>query len=507
MHKDDFEMHTNNIKEVLSNMPVNNRKNKSKYLEYILEQLDIFTKERDILYNEIVSRVKTIKAKERNNVISFDDIDKKIEELRNELLIFNQFNSPYEKIDMDRIIYEINHYYKDNLDALNEDIRDAIKCFQTVGVNLTIQDFCYSEYVNKYMSVILCNDNNSKDIKKRLDDVYWKSPSVMKQIASNFDYLYYKYEKYFVRYYQNKEKEILLGKKYKDICCEYCKFIRDKDIEEYDINNVVKLIMNNSINIKDYSEDKLKSYEDSISSGSVDMENYIELYYSLLEYKVYKEYGFIIDKIKELFQNRNQYKNQYKNIKKEIDRLERNLFKINKKIRFQDKYFKNQKKRELLELEVNKLTDSLNLKYNELHEGYVNEKISLFNAHVSYYDVLRLVVSNYVYFRRLVLDNQEGISDKEILESRDFLSRFLLNDNLHFLPNIMIMDDVNISQIIGDKYKLLNINISDEEIDSNTDGYMEIIKKILIINSINTSNITYDELLFQWNTKDIVKDN
>ena len=35
---------------------------------------------------------------------------------------------------------------------------------------------------------------------------------------------------------------------------------------------------------------------------------------------------------------------------------------------------------------------------------------------------------------------------------------------------------------------------------------MEIIKKILIVNSIKSSNISYEEILFQWNTKDIVSD-
>ena len=501
MHEE-FEMRTNEVKEVLSNMPVNNKKNKSKYLDYIVEQIEIFSKEKDTIFEEIVSRVKKIESTEKKSSISFDNINKEIEELESKLFIFNKFNSPYEKSDLDRIIYEINHFYKDNLEALNEDIRDAIHCFQLVGVNLSIKDFCYSEYVTKYMSVIL--NNNDKDISKSLDEVYWKSPSVMKQIASNFNYLYYKYEKKFERYYQSLEKEILNKNSIMSISQEYYNLILKRDNSWYDINHIIQLVMNNDINIKDYSEDKLKSYEESIVNGKTDIDNFISLYYSLLEYKVYKEYGFIIDKVKELFQNKNQYKNQYKNIRKEISKLEGKLFKANKKIIFQDKYFKNKSKRELLELEVNDLTDSLNLKYNELHLGYVNEQISLFNNHVSYYELLKLVVSNYVYFRKLMVENQEDISDEEILDNRDYLSKFLLNNNLHFLHTIMVMDDANIAQIIADKYKLLNIKVSDEEIDSNTEGYMEIIRKILIINAINTSNISYDELLFQWNSKDII---
>ena len=109
------------------------------------------------------------------------------------------------------------------MDALNEDIRDAIACFRDVGVKLSIQDFCYSRFVKDYIRVILNGQDNDEAIKKKLDEVYWKCPKVMNQIACNFHYLYYRYEKYFIRYYEKLKNGVLVHNTYDDIHQKYWK--------------------------------------------------------------------------------------------------------------------------------------------------------------------------------------------------------------------------------------------------------------------------------------------
>ena len=212
----------------------------------------------------------------------------------------------------------------------------------------------------------------------------------------------------------------------------------------------------------------------------------------------------MIDKVKEIYQNKGQYKNIYKNLRKEITKLEGKLLKTNKKIDTQNKYFHNANKISALELEVNNLTDSLMEKYHEISFCYVQELISNFSDSISYYDILLIMCSHYVYFRDLMITNQEGISDEELIKKREELFQFLMRGDLHILPNIKIMEEVNIPRMIRDKYSLLNIKVSDDDIDNNSDGIMEVIRKILIIHTIINSNIEYDELLFQWNTLDIL---
>ncbi len=505
MNKEEFIKYTDEIKEVINAMPRNNKKNKKLYLEYLSEQKGIFCEKKDQIIKEIKRRYDKIVSLEKDCGIRFDDKREQISDLANKMFVFLKWNTPYEKIELDRIIFEINHYYKDNLNALNDDIRDAVSCFRKVGVSLFARDFSYSSYTYQYMSVILEKEDDVEAIKKRLDDVYWKSPKVMNQIACNFQYLYYKYEKKFISYYENLKKEILGNRTYSDINCEFDEMVRYEKELSYQLWSIIPSIMDGSINIKDYSEEKLKSYEESISCGNVGINHYLELYYSLEEYKMYKEYVFIIDKFKEIYQNKAQYKNVCKNLKKEIGKLEGKLFKINKKISFQSKYFHHQDKIELMELEANSLIDNLMEKYHELQFSKVNEIISLLNDSVSYYDILSLVSSFYIYFRKLVVENQEGIGEEEVIEKRLELSQFLLRGNLYFLPNISIVEDVNISQIIADKEKLLNVSISADDIDSNVDFYMELICKIMISYSIKNGNVGYDELLFQFQAKDIVE--
>ena len=504
--KEEFLKREEAIKEVISNMPLTNKKNKDKYIEYVSEQLTIFSSEKENIIKEIRNRVDKIKSREKVKGISFDNKEKELQDIISKLVVFNTWNTPYEKLGLDKTIYEINHYYRDNLDALNEDIKDAIECYRKVGVTLTVKDFFYSSYVKAYMEVMLDSKLDSVAIKKRLDDVYWKSPKVMNQIACNFNYLYFKYEKYFIRYFEGLKKNILSQSTYDELSKGYQKLVFDRERYDYQIDNIVQCFMDGSLAIKDYSLDKLASYQGNISNGDVGIDNYEALYFSLNEYKVYKEYSFLIDKVKEIYQNKGQYKNIYKNLRKEITKLEGKLLKTNKKIDIQNKYFHNANKVSALELEVNNLTDSLMEKYHEISFCYVQELISNFSDSISYYDILLLMCSHYVYFRDLMITNQEGISDEELIKKREELFQFLMRGDLHILPNIKIMEEVNIPRMIRDKYSLLNIKVSDDDIDNNSDGIMDVIRKILIIHTIMNSNIEYDELLFQWNTLDILKD-
>ena len=502
--KEDFLKRTEEIKEVISNMPLNNKKNRDKYTQYIKEQLEIFSSERDTIVSEIKSRVSKIESREKKKGISFENKEKEFEDLVSKLIVMNTWNTPYEKLELDRTVYEINHYYKDNLDALNDDIRDAVNCFKKVGVNLCVKDFFYSSYVKKYMEVILDTSLDNSIIKKRLDDVYWKSPKVMNQIACNINYLYHSNEKNFVRYFDKLKTDLLSNDTYDNICKRYAELVYDKEHVGYQMDTIISELMSGKLNIKDYSYDKLVSYQSSISNGDVDIDNYEALYSSLNEYKVYKEYSFLIDKVKEIYQNKGQYKNIYKNLRKDISKLESKLLKVNKKINIQNKFFHNINKINSLDLEVDSLTDSLMEKYHDLSFCYVQELISGFSDSVSYYDILLLMCSHYVYFRKLMVENQEGISDVDILRKRKELFCFLMNGNLHILPNIKIMEDINIPRVIGDKYQLLNIKLSVDDIENNSDGIMELIRKILIIYSIKNSDIDYSELLFQYNTLSIL---
>ena len=114
---------------------------------------------------------------------------KKRKEYEDKLLILNQYSTSYEKIGLYRLVYEIMHFYKDDFDALNDDINSAITCFKEVGVIVKEELFCYSPYVKEYMNLIL-NKAGEEKIKNCFENIYWKCPNIIFQIALNFKYLY-----------------------------------------------------------------------------------------------------------------------------------------------------------------------------------------------------------------------------------------------------------------------------------------------------------------------------
>ena len=121
-------------KEVLSAMPKNNKKNISKYIQYVQElKKEYETIENDI-NDEMTKRYKKILAVKKNKEI---DIEKReIDEISNLLDIIGTTKTSYEKMGIDKKIYKLGRFYKENLENINIEILECIKKFKEVGIDL-----------------------------------------------------------------------------------------------------------------------------------------------------------------------------------------------------------------------------------------------------------------------------------------------------------------------------------------------------------------------------------
>ena len=192
-----------------------------------------------------------------------------------------------------------------------------------VGVSINSDDFCYSYYSNLYMKKLLSviSDDNRDDIlKDRFDELYWKCPDIISHITLNFKYLYCINKKIFDEYYNNILSENgNLRNNYSELFIE----------RENCIFNSKYLYMNDFINnkldINDYSSDRIKKAYGYILNGTPNddiNEDVINLSYSLIEYKNYLRFKYIIDDIKNLYKEKDKYKGVYNSKKKEISKLE-----------------------------------------------------------------------------------------------------------------------------------------------------------------------------------------
>ena len=294
-YKDKIELQ----KEVLAALPRNNNKNNKLYKAKVEEMLKEYQVDKEVVEEEITKRRNRYLSLEYDKNI--DNITNKINELLPQLPLLNKYNSSYEKSNLDIILYELGHFYKTDLDKVNKDINRALEVFSLVGIPLSIEDFNYSYYSGNYMKRFLSNEVNDDILKKDFEEIYWKCPDIITHITLNFKYLYYKNKKKFDLYYDHLVKELTSKK----VLEEYQELYRNRSTL---IRNNAYILQNNFIegklNISDYSLDKVsKAYKYVIEFSPNEKINkdIKKLYHSIIEYKNYLKFDYIINDIKALY--------------------------------------------------------------------------------------------------------------------------------------------------------------------------------------------------------------
>lgn len=347
------------------------------------------------------------------------------------------------------------------------------------------------------MKRFLSKEVNDDILKKDFEEIYWKCPDIITHITLNFKYLYYKNKKKFDLYYDHLVKELSSKK----VLEEYQELYRNRSTL---IRNNAYILQNNFIegklNISDYSLDKVsKAYKYVIEGSPSEKINndILKLYYSIIEYKYYLEFDYIISDIKTLYKDKDKYKNIYSTKKKEIDKLERNIIKNNRKI-FRLVSKNKIDKIDVLNSKVN--TDINNLKnlYEELERNYFLERISSLEEDTTIYDIFLLVDSNYNYLIELLKNKDIDISEINKLRL------FVYNPYNYILNNILISEDKDISMLIMDRYNLFGFNLTKDKLDK--DNIDNLIKELeIILNSIvmNKNRITDSRIKFIKDTNNI----
>ncbi len=187
------EQYVNNInthKEVLNALPKNNEKNIKAYKNKVSELLILYKQDLTSIIEEIDKRSKHYLSLGKDEKI--DSINTELTSLLTMLSITNKYNSSYEKSGLDKILYQLGHYYTINLDLVNNNILKAIDIFKNVELNITAKDFNYSYYTKKYIKKLLSLDNQkdtyNEELKQTFEDIYWKCPDIINHITINFKY-------------------------------------------------------------------------------------------------------------------------------------------------------------------------------------------------------------------------------------------------------------------------------------------------------------------------------
>ncbi len=529
-----------NNKEVISLMPKKGVKKIREYKLKLQELIDGYSKINESLVKEIKLRYDKIINIQENPKLA--ELESELTELQN-FSYESNLKTTFEKMNLDKLIYDINGYYKKDLKTTNQNILDCIKSFKEAGIEITSEDFNISEYVNEYITVLLQENNaNSERVRKKFEDIYWKCSELIYHIYVNIRYLYDQNEKKLEKFYTLRTNEIneQLKSKYKDL-----KEKRTLLLEEYetlknrDAKNILIRFQNLTLSINDYQESNfndiytkmLKNYE---KLGENEKEaanrNIVKLNSNLLEYKKYLEYKFINDEIISMKdeidkQKQNETEKQKDNKKKrtktkpqseiekeKINKLYSEIIKLNNEILNKNKnkiFFKALSSMELKNkilqrdnkiMEIKKtyaVLDEIEFKNRIENNIYGFSKISEVLAFGSY---------NYGVLAKILIKNNNEITDKEIatkiMEIRNFIKQY----NFSVINNINIEDKKDIAIIIKDKYELTGLNVTKD--DFQEDNLDDLIRRTEIIKNyldIQKSAINTDEIKFVLNAKEVLE--
>lgn len=461
-------------KDMLASLPQNNIKNKKIYHENIKS---IYDKEIIVLndiHDEIKKRITSyLNVKENTEIPT---LNKNINDIKQNLIITNNYASSYEKSGLDILLYNLTHYYKTDLSDIFETIEKVNDIFKSVNIILTAKDFNYSYYSNVFMNIYL---NNKSSLVEKFDEIYWKCPDIITHLALNYKYLYYQNIKIFEDHYNKINID--------NIISSYQNFISKKDeLIIQDKYLLLNDLLNGNKNIKDY--EKVPSIINDLFTENLQENQYLDLYNSLIEYKEYNECLPIIKDIKE---SKTNSKNLSISIRKNIIKNEKKLFKENKKII----YSINKANSKKIQYYNNLINNNINL-LKDMYEEYENAlfltKVNLLKEEDTIYNILLLACSNYNYLIEFTKKN--NIDFNYIY---NILIHIVYSPYNNLINNLFIKDEKDLSLIIIDKYNLYGGKLNKEMLTKdNIDNLINNLKLVIDNFYIKKYNITEEKISF-----------
>lgn len=508
-------------KELLATMPKNNEKNVEKYKQKVEEIQNDYKIQKDKIYAILNKRYDAETNLEKN--VEIQELDARLQTIESVLYLLNDKTTSYEKMNLDKIIYKLRKYYKENLEIVNEQIATILNEFSNVGVILETDDFDYSTYVRQYMEVFLEEHKNktlsSERLKNEFEKIYWKCPEIIVHIELNVRSIYLKNQTQIDKYFSKQKEEILAkwGKSPSEIIKIYFQIAMAKQEKmSQDKKIMLDKFLNGELNTKNYKPEKILSdfqkilpqeIIENIQENKQEIKpNISKFLNSLYEYKNYEEFRFIIDDIKELYKEKDKYKNIYDETKKKIDTNEKLLKKLNKKTETSG-WFSKKTMPAGMSAEQNTLIAELKNLYRTLDlDKFYNKIYSEITDNSTMFEALSLANSYYEYLTNCIINNDKTITQEGIDEKANRLRNFLKNPYNTIINNMNIIQEKEIGTIIKDRYKLLNFNVEKEDLKiDNIDNLITILEEIQKSFDIEDAGLEIDNIEELVEVKKILK--
>ena len=514
-------------KEALGLLPRNNLKNITKSLEKIEKMRQKYTGIYNDITKEMQERFEKINEAEENQEIG--KIEDEIQRIEDNISI-NNMTTSYERMELDRLIFSINGFYKKKLNAVNQDIYMVLKKFESVGIVLTSKDFDYSEYAHEYMKVFIEEAKKGNvytdKIKDTFEKLYIKCSELIMHISLNIRYLYHKNEKNIDKFYAMKKEQTLEEMETTEAQieekCEAMK-ARVNSLREKDDRIILDKFLNTELIINDYKKESISALIKKMQTpGQKDDEEFYsnvrKLLNNLKEYQIYTEFKFLVNDIISMYKKNEKSKENKEKTKKlpyderieEISKAEKKLYQLNANINKNGKalfFLRKKAKGEADILERNNQILVLKDLYRKLDDDMIDRGIKTkISETTTILETLIFATSYYNFIARKIIKQFPEITEDEINNMIIRLKQAIKEPNFSVINNINITEVKDMAIIIKDKYKLLGLNVNKEDFEEGSvDSLNSVAKTLTVYNNIKNSNLTLEDIDFACKAKEILK--
>ncbi len=474
--------------EVLSNLPMNNVKNAADFKREVDLEINNYEKKAAEILEELKRRTSEYEKLSYEEIFSFDEV---LGKLKKALKYTNNLSTSYEKLNFDKIVYQLTHYSEEDLIANNKNILKAINTFRAADVQITNKDFNYTNFVSDYMQIFFEGNLTTLKIKNTFDKIYWQCPLIMLQIELNLRYSYTKYKKKLDDYIKKVNKDIDDNAKGsgKTILDNYNQ-LRRKDENFLNKNNLILDFYGGKNDIEEYTDEKVQGILNNLfvdcDFDNRKVEIVKQFKYSLIEYKNYLKYADLIDKIKTLHEESLE-KNFIAGKMKKIAGLEHKLFKLNKK----DSHNKSKTSVDKLEPAINGLIGEIKQLYDEIDTNifkivvkeHINENSTIFKS-------LLLICQYYSILADYFKEKNPEITYEEIEKEIDELYDFIMSPNNTMINNVTVLEECDIKSMVITNYKMLNLKIDESLItEDGIDSIISDLDKIIMNDNLKKLDV------------------
>mgnify|MGYP006959213934 FL=1 len=482
------------IRENISILPHTKKADKKKYTEYLAKNITDYKEKEEYIKEEIIKRktkyleiVQNPKIKELAN----------LEPDYNKIMCLSPLASSLNKMRLDINLFKLKYYYKNNINEVNIAIKTIIKIFKEVGLTLTLDDFNYHKYVKEYMKMVFAKNIDEKTLYTEFEKIYWACPEIITIIRLNFYSIYFNNKKQIDAYYTKTYKE-------ENLNIYIDKLIKQQ--KEYDTLThsdkrfIIDKFLNNDLLLNDYTETNITKLFNRYLNDKENEHNYdnlLKLLLNLKEYKEFTEYKSILETIVNLYKDKNTYQNLYNNKLKEISKNESELFSLNKKLNKKGIFKPKEEKQRELSLKIDTILETLNTEYNELEEISIKDQIyNNIKDDTDLKETLEIISINIKYFYDFYKEEYTNLTIEELIKLINKLKKYLYTNNLNIISNVKIVDNENICQNITDHYSLLNINITESDLEEDIDTTIKNINTIITYYDIQKLNLDINKIEF-----------